>query len=239
MVPRARLNQEISRRKDLERQLQQFQAAQAAATPKAEQPTAEQAKVDRQAVAKALEKVLDGDVENAAEALAEVLTGLGGANTAMQTQSPEQIAQAVKDTLAQQELMKTAERVVAEHAFLDDSNEDAFDADAADDVVAMRDSYINRGYAPAQALELAVQRVAKAYGYDTPAEVTLPAKKAEPKLKKADVAKKMKQAQEAPARIPKTTQPTAKPSIAAAEISDEDFDNLSRDALRRARGDIL
>lgn len=235
MIPRARLNQEIQRRKALEQQIANLESRQPAAQAPVE---AKKAEVDRAQIALALEKVLDGDVENATEALAAVLTAMGGASQAAAQYSPDQIAQGVKQELESRDLAAAAVELIAGNAFLDDTNDDHFDADAASDVVELRDSYIRRGVVPAEALRQAVARISKAYGYEEPAKAAA-AKPAVPKLKPADVAKKVASAAAAPARIPKTAQPGNRERVSIIDIPEDEFDKMSSDAMRRARGDIV
>lgn len=235
LIPRARLNQEIQRRKDVERQL----ADALAKVSQPQQATAAPARkeIDKAAVAAALERVLDGDVENATAALVEVLGGLGA--DAGSTK-PVDIAAAVKQELQRSALERTAAELIESNPFLDETNEDMFDADAAEDVLAMQEAAMRRGVEPIKALTQAVQKVSKLYGYGEEAPTPAPAaaKKPAPKLKPADVVSKMKQAEKAPARLPKTAQPANRERVVVAELNDEDFDTLSRDALRRARGDF-
>lgn len=232
MVPRDRLNQEIAKRKALEAQLQQA-LTQANKTP--EQPLTVQT-LDKDKLKQALEQTLDGKTDDAVEVLAQALTALQPTNAPKQEFTNEELANAVDRALQAKALANRAEEVVAEYAFLDDSNEAEFDADAAEEVIVMRDLYIRRGMSPVDALNKAVAKVAEEFGYAEP-EQPAPAKQMKPKP--ADVAKKVEIAKKTPSRIPKSAEPQGQQRVTVAEMSEDEFDKLSASELARARGDVL
>ena len=120
---------------------------------------------------------------------------------------------------------------------------DHFDADAAEEVLALRDTYIQRGMKPVDALEKAVRLTAKEYGYfqeAAPAPAEQAPKETKPKLKPAQVEKKLEIAKKAPKRVPESTDRSQqRERVSLATLSDEDFDKMSSEAIRRARGDII
>jgi hypothetical protein len=236
MVPRDRLNQEISKRKALEKQLEQLQTQKSV---EKEQPLTVQT-LDKAKLKAALEQTLDGKTDDAVEVLAEVMTALQGSGPKKQELTPEQISAAVETALENKALSTKAAEIVEAYSFLDDTNEAEFDEDAAEEVITMRDLYIRRGMRPVDALEKAVKRVAVEFGYAEaePAAEAPPAKK-ELKPKPADIAKKMELAKKAPTRIPKSTSPKTDGEKAVADLTDDEFDKLSSQALARARGDIV
>lgn len=239
VVPRARLNKEIEKRRALEERVRQLEAA--AQQPVVQQVAQQNVEIDKTKVAEALNKVLDGEIDGAAEALAAVMAQLTPKQQTSVT--PDQIAQAVQAELEAGKLRARAEEVIAENAWLDDTNEDHFDADAAEEVIALRDTYIQRGMKPVEALEKAVRVTAKEYGYfkeAAPAPTEQVTKETKPKLKPAQVDKKLELAKKAPKRVPESTDRTQqRDRVSLATLSDEDFDKMSMEAIRRARGDIV
>jgi hypothetical protein len=236
MVPRDRLNQEINKRKEVERQLETLRTQRPADAP-AEMLTTKT--LDKAQLKIALEAVLDGKTDDATEVLASVLTSLQPANAPKQEFTHDQLATAVEQALDHKALTARASEVVDQFDFLDDSNEETFDADAAEEVIQMRDLYIRRGMKPVDALDKAVQRVAEEFGYVEKAEAPAPAAPAKQKLKPADIAKKIDMAKKVPARIPKTDSQSLDANMSAESLSDDEFDKLSGTALARARGDIM
>jgi len=239
LVPRARLNKEIEKRRAAEERIRQLEAA--VQQPVVQQVAKQNVDIDKAKVAEALNKVLDGEIDGAAEALAAVMAQLSP--TQQTTVTPDQIAQAVQAELEAGKLREYAEVVLSQNAWLDDTNEDHFDADAAEEVIALRDTYIQRGMKLTDALEKAVRVTAKEYGYfkEAPAvDTKQPEATAKPKLKPAQVDKKLELAKKAPKRVPETADRSQQRERASlATLNDDDFDKMSVDALRRARGDIV
>lgn len=239
-IPRARLNKEIQKRKDLQARLDALEAAQAAQGTQPPAQAQKQAEIDRTALEKAINGIIDGDVDNATDALVEVLKVVGQ-QQAPTSIEPEQIAAMVEQKFENDALFRRAGELIKEHTFLDDSNEDTFDSDAAEEVLLLRDRYVHdRGLRPVEALEKAVRMVGRDYGYindAAPAPAPAPAP-AEPKLKPADVTKKLAMAKKTPAPVPKGAG-EQRGRISLATASESDFEKASADALRRARGDFL
>lgn len=235
VVPRARLNKEIEKRRALEERIRQLESA--AQQPVVQQVAQQNVEIDRAKVAEALNKVLDGEIDGAAEALSAVMSQLSPKQQT--TVTPDQIAKAVQAELEATKLRTRADEIIADNAWLDDMNEDHFDADAAEEVIALRDTYIQRGLKPVDALEKAVRVASREYGYEK-AEVVPEVKPAATKLKPANIEKKMEVAKKAPKRIPETSdRQQQRERVNLNMISDTDFDNMSIDAIRRARGDIV
>lgn len=234
MVPRDRLNQEIAKRRELEAKLAALEAA-----PKQADKPMTVTTLDKGELKKALDIALDGNSDDAADVLAQVLTSLQPQGAKPQEFTPDQLAAAVDKALANKELANKAEEVLSKYSFLDEDDAENFDADASEMVIDMRDVYIRRGMTPAAALEKAVAYTAKEYGYETAEEVTQPAKQTTLKPKPADIPKKAELANKAPARIPRSSEPKTDAQKFVADMSDDEFDKLSGSALANARGDIL
>lgn len=232
MVPRDRLNKEIAKRRELEAQLAAERAAKVAQQQQVEAP-----KLDKNQLKTALENVLDGKTDDAAEALAALLGPVAAAKAEKMDET--QLASLVNQALAQRELDAVVTEVVTKNPWMNDADEETFDADAAEEVLVWRDSYIRRGISAPEAIRKAVDRVATEYGYKEAEKTPPPAKAPAAKLKPADIAKKTELAKKAPAAIPKTTAPRTDATMSVADMSDDDFEKLSGAALARARGDIL
>ena len=234
-IPRSRLNKEIKKRRELEDRIRQLQEQGAQAPAAASQPAKEPVKIDREQLKRHVEAILDGEPDNAADALAQVLESLSGANAQV---SPDEISRLVDRKFEQDQLSRRVSEVVSEFTFLDDSNDDTFDSDAAQDVLDLKTMYEGRGMRPIEALDSAVAKVAAQYGYGQQKEVTAPEEKKPAKLKPANIEKKIEMAKKTPGRVPQPTTPQGRDKVSIATLSDEDFDKLSVEARRRARGDF-
>lgn len=234
MVPRDRLNQEIAKRKALEAQLQQA-LAQPNKAP--DQPMTVQT-LDKAKLKAALEQTLDGKTDDAVEVLAEVMLALQPQGAPKQEFTTDELTTAVDRALEAKSLANRAAELVTENAFLDESNEAEFDADAAEEVLVLRDLYVRRGMGQVDALNKAVSKVAEDYGYAEAAPAADPAPK-QMKPKPADITKKAELAKKTPGRIPKSAEPQGKQRVTVEELSDDEFDKLSAADIARARGDIL
>ena len=233
-IPRSRLNKEIRKRRDLEDRLRVIEER--AEKPAVEnKPAQEPNKVDREQLKRHVEAILDGESDNAADALAQVLESLSGGNTQV---SPDEISRLVDQKYEQDQLTRRVTEVVGEFAFLDDTNDEAFDADAAQDVLDLKTMYEGRGMRPVEALDTAVNKISAQYGYGEQKEAPAPEEKKQAKLKPANIAKKIEIAKKTPGRVPQPTTPQGRDKVSMASLSDEDFDTLSVEARRRARGDF-
>ena len=120
-----------------------------------------------------------------------------------------------------------------------DVNSEEFDQDLADEVLVLQKSFVERGLQPDTALRKAAAYVAKANDI-TPVGATpeQPAglRRQAPSAPQGAVERKMEAARRQPPSAPSRAR--EEPTIDIANMTDEDFENLSEEALRKLRGDF-
>lgn len=249
-VPKARLNKEAEKRREAERQAEQYRqeleklraVQEAAAAPQAE--TAEEMETR---LAKALELTIEAEPEKAAQEFAkilrdevqkardEVLSSVGAKQDAAppppEPQLPESVTQAV-------------EQIVSDYPELDPKHPE-HDVQFFDEVMVSRDYWLNRGYPVEEALRRAATNVASELGISPvqrQREIDQERKQVEVEKQRINrtrenIDKKLKQAEAQPDRIPGTNRAVEK-ELNIMELPEAEFEKLSEEELRRARGDF-
>ena len=238
-VPHARFNEvnaalkrEREARLQLEEELARARGAASKpdAKPENEQPAAYDFDNAEDRYAEAL---MDGDKELARAIRAEIRAEerkafeAEGAKAARMT-AAEELRQ--RDQLAEQDaLAKVAAESIAKYPFLDPQSA-AANEDAIEDVVARRNYYIQQGMAPSKALALAVDKAAPRYA--KPA-----AKSGAPSATEDQIRRNLERS----SRIPQTPAGVGErgKDIDYAKLSEDEFDALSAEDKRRARGDYV
>ena len=240
MVPHARFNEvnetlkhERAERLRLEEELARARGQQPAAQAAAPEPKSEEYDFDA-AEDRYMDALLDGDKETAAKIRNEI-------RAAEQRKFAEQSALTAKQA-ADEELRRrdaaeeqaVAGRVLAaalaKYPFLDHES-DAADADAIEDVIARRDLYMRQGMPFAKALAAAVEKVGPRYApQEAPAKST-----------RAATTEQIKRNLERERRIPAAMPGVGErgKDIDYAALSEDEFDALSEQDKRKARGDFV
>ena len=239
-VPLSRLNKEISKRQALEERLQQLESNLQQQPAEIER---QDVQIDPAAFAKMSEALLDGKSDDAMGVFAEMMKSV--ANTAAHNAVAESqqyankvsqvnIAQSTQAELLQQ----TAHEMVETYSILNDQSPD-FNGDALQTVIDMRDDFIASGrFHPHVALERAAKLVMMDHGVFPNQAPVAPV--AAPLVKKVDVAAKVAKAAQQPARIGgDPSSGGGQPKLDIGTMTDDDFDKLSADQLRRLRGDFI
>ena len=240
MVPHARFNEvnetlkhERAERLRLEEELARARGQQPA--PQADAPEAKPEDYDFDAAEdRYMDALLDGDKAAAAKIRNEI-------RAAEQRRFEEQSALTAKQA-ADEELRRrdaaeeqaVAGRVLAaalaKYPFLDHES-DAADADAIEDVIARRDLYMRQGMPFAKALAAAVEKVGPRYApQEAPAKST-----------RAATTEQIKRNLERERRIPAAMPGVGErgKDIDYAALSEDEFDALSEQDKRKARGDFV
>lgn len=236
-VPHARFNEvnEALKQERAERLRLEEELARARGTQQAQQPAQPGAPKPDEFDFKAARKQLREAIYEGDDAKAEQLEEEIDRQTELkQARIAEQRAQDLlqKERAAQQqaEAVTAVESAVAKayesYPFLDIGSDQA-NQDAIDEVVALRNLYISRGKAPAVAIADAVAKVAPRYSGE-PAP-------------KADSAKSIQQNLERERRIPPMPQGVGERArkVDYEKLSEDEWDRLSDDEKRRARGDFV
>lgn len=240
MIPKARFDEVNNDRKfyaEENARLKAELAAKSGAAPAAaEQATQEESEaVDIMALERQrIDAMMEGDTEKAAEIGAQIvgIVRQQARNEALQ----EMDERSTRSTTAN--LVNTAAaEVIAQYPMLDDASENA-NPEAIDELVALRNGYIAKGIAPAEAIKKAAEKVAKLYDLDAPQPT------AEPKEPVVDP--RTKQAIERGAHVAATQPNTAAVGVGTRQdtgrinieaMSEEQFDALPETEKRRLRGD--
>lgn len=236
-VPHARFNevnealkQERAERLRLEEELARARGAQ---QPSEQKPKEEEKPVefDFKAARKQLrEAIYEGDDTKAEQIEEEIDRQTELKQTRIAEQRAQDLLQKERAAQQQADAMTAVESAVAKayesYPFLDIGSDQA-NQDAIDEVVALRDLYISRGKAPAVAIVDAVAKVAPRYA-------------GEP-VPKADSAKSIQQNLERERRIPPMPQGVGERArkVDYEKLSEDEWDRLSDDEKRRARGDFV
>jgi len=227
-IPRARLNQEIEKRRALEARIAELESEkQKPAQQSQEQPAQE---YDFKEAKKRLRQAqYEGD-EELADRIEEELQAATEAKVARIAEERAQQLYEKRIADAEAAKAKTAvESVVsdayAKYPFLDIEGDEA-NQDAIDEVVALRDLYIGRGSSPAEAITKAVEKVGPRYAPQQPAE-----QKPKPKVN-------IEEGMRRESRIPPRGGVGERAKEGTVEIkSIEDLEGMSAADIRRARGD--
>jgi hypothetical protein len=133
--------------------------------------------------------------------------------------------------------LRTAAAEVTEQYPEFDQNSAEVDMGLTEEVLALRDSLIDRGEKPAAALRRAAKLVALENGITArgKADLAKPPVQSKPK----DVAKQIAKATQTPGRLKGEGAKNKEVKLDIMKLSDDQFGKLSRDALAKARGDFF
>lgn len=237
MVPRQRLNKEIQKRQQLEARLRELELGQSTQkTGPQSQPVTpkEIVKPNKEAITSMFSAVLDGDEGKAQETLEQILTDFGS-QVINQTREVAEGTYTHKQEL--EELRVAASEVMQQYPEFDQTS-DEVDMGLTEEVLAMRDTLIERGEKPSAALRRAAKFVALENGLTSRTTAKsladLPVK-AKPK----DVSKQIQKATTTPRKLKGDGAKNKETKIDIMKLSDEQFGKLSREALAKARGDLF
>ncbi len=190
------------------------------------------------------ELILEGDIEGAAKVQSEQMAlvrqnALDEANESASQTSKAQMA----ESQAMADLNRVADHIVDTFPVLDSASE-SFDKELADDIVELRDFYVQRkGYSFGDALQTATDKLLPtAYpelfeeAEVEPVKDTQAAGKKE-RAKKA-VAKKIKAAQQ-PTKLEGLPNRSKASEVRLEDLSEADFDNLTEAQMSKLRGDTF
>ena len=236
MIPRARLNKEIEKRRQLEQQLREVTAAAKVKPIEVAKP-----EIDKDKFAEMFTAGLEGRTDDALGIFAELMQASAqGIARSVETAAPVMVADTLEQREINAELATVANELTAEYAELDDSG-DAFDQDALDEVCAIRDSLIDaRGLRPADALRRAAKLVMTERGY-APRSAAKTAAPAPAKPKAIDVPRKAELAAAQPPApmVPGTNRASVKAALDVHSMTDAEYDALDAQSRARLRGDIV
>lgn len=182
-----------------------------------------------------MDAMLEGDRSLAKQIRSEIRTeekkDYGQQATQTATQAAEAQFTQREAATAQQQLQTVLTDAVTKYPFLNDADPTA-NADAIDEVVAMRDLYIKKGASAAAALAKAVEKVGPRY-----AEEPAPKTKGKTEASEEQIRRNLEREKKIPAALPGVGERGK--DIDYAKLSEDEFDSLPEADKRKARGDFV
>lgn len=248
-IPKARLDREIQKRRELEQQLAELQSVKRVEQAIEDKPIDLSGSVDMEAITKALDMNLDGKNSEAAAIIAEQLqNAVKFGSEATRDQMKELVAASTEAAVnqavgqvRQQSVATEMETVIAEieqdyPIFNPDA--EGFDQALVDRAQTMRRVLEADGAAPAEALREAVNLTISRHRPDlvkTPAPAPTPAEKTEAKARQRNAAA----AEAQPPRQAGQANGKEGTTLDINNLSEEEFDALPDSVLAELRGDQL
>lgn len=241
-VPLSRLNKEIEKRRALETELRNLRkTSEQGAQPEPQQTPAKQEKqaqaFTREEFEGMQEAMLDGETDKAFELFGKMMASQS--NT-VREETEKEVAERVRSEIEQDralgELRSTAAELSQSYPELD-STSDSADEGLIEEVVELRDMYADRGMPLAEALKKSVHLVALDNGLKNRTEKPK-ADISKPNKKPLNAKKKLKAAEKERGKLSGSGHKN-RPKINIAELGDDEFGQLSKEALAAARGDYV
>lgn len=241
-VPLERLNKEIEKRRNLESVVQSLRTEIDALKGAGSQESQGEQQADpvgftREEFEGMQEAMLDGETDKAFELFGKMMASQ---TQAIQAKAEQEVSERVRNELnqdrAMSELQQTAQALAEKYPELDSAGDEA-DEGLIEEVVEMRDLYVDRGLSPAEALKKSVRLVAL--------ENDLVDRTAKPKAdmakptKKTNTKAKLAAAKKERGKLSGTGGGNSRPDIDISRMSDDEFAGLSAEAKARARGDYV
>jgi len=235
MVPKARLDEVLAKQKALQKQLDDINAATEKSSEAPEEYDFDAKEVEYQNM------VLDGETEKAVGLRREIRKA---ERATLEFEMRAEMNQTVNHDRQMTALQQAANAMEdAYPVFSRDS--DSFDEDATNEVVELRDMFMQGGYEAVDALSKAVKYVVKDRDLDqtqesAPSLAGKAQKSDELAKKRAQVSKKLKVADAQPPELPgESSSNHGEKALDLSTMTEEEFDALPEATLKRLRGDIL
>lgn len=252
MIPKARLDQETAKRRAVENQLAELQAIQARArsgkdTPEETREALSNMDLELGDLPKQMfDKVLDGNIDEANTLFASMITKAAqkaaqlGAETA-RNELPNVVNQQ-KQQSAEDAVITTLEE---SYAFYNPAS-DAFDQEAIAETVAMQQAFVGKGYTRADAMQKAadyyIRMRKETHPEDFPEpETKPPAPKPKATRKPEEVKRNVAAKKGQPPAVAgsRGNNTEVNDALDIRKLSQEEFDALPADTLKRLRGDYV
>ena len=235
MVPKARLDEVLAKQKALQKQLDEVNAANAKAEEAPEEYDFDQKEVEYQNM------VLDGETDKAVALRREIRKA---ERATLEFEMRQEMSQTVNQD-RQMTALQQAANAMEEAYPVFDRNSEAFNEDVTNEVVELRDMFMQGGYDVVDALSKAVKYVVKDHDLDQ-AQESAPSlagkaqKSDELANKRAQVSRKLKAADAQPPELPgESSSMHGDKGLDLSTMTEEEFAALPEATLKRLRGDIL
>lgn len=240
-VPQARFNQinEALKHERTERLRLEEELARARGSLPVQQPADKELPADGYdfdaAEARYMDALMDGETAAAAAIRKEIRAEERKEYAQQSVSSVQQATEAERQRSAAEAEQSTAQQVlssaIAKYPFLDHEGADA-DADAIEEVIARRDLYLKQGMTFSKALSAAVEKVAPRYSQQEE-----PVKARSKTASAEQINRNLEREKRIPAAMPGVGERGK--DIDYANLSEDEFDALSEQDKRKARGDFV
>lgn len=245
-VPLNRLNKEIEKRRnaegeiaDLRKRLEAMEAGggEGQQKPAEQKPASAFTREDFEGMQEAM---LDGETDKAFDLFGRMMASQ---SELVRESTEKEVSGRVRSELEQdrahQELQSAAATLAESYPELDSANEDA-DQGLIEEVVEMRDIYVDRGLKPADALKRSVKLVALENELEDrtakpKADMGTPSGKRKPVNSKA----KLEAAKREKGKLAGSGLRNSRQRVDISTLPEEEFSKLSKEALAQARGDYV
>ena len=231
MVPKSRLDEVLAKQKALQKQLDEQAAQQAQAQAEAPEYEFDAKEAEYQQL------VLDGEIEKATSLRTEI-------RNAEREQTMFEVQQKMGQTVQQSQeaiqLQATAKAIEEQYPILDENSQD-YNNDLANEVVELRDAFIMQGYQAADALTKATKYVVSGNTPEPVQEAAPPKSNGAviQKKKTAAVKKKIEASQSQPPDLKgQGNAERGEGTFDVNALSEDEFNALPEETLRRMRGDF-
>tara|TARA_B110000977_G_scaffold64874_1_gene88304 strand:+ start:2151 stop:3152 length:1002 start_codon:yes stop_codon:yes gene_type:complete len=235
MVPKARLDEVLAKQKALQKQLDEVNAANAKSEEAPEAYDFDAKEVEYQNM------VLDGESDKAVALRREIRKA---ERAELEFEMRQEMSQTVNQD-RQMNALQQAANAMEEAYPVFNRNSESYNEEYTNEVVELRDMFIQRGYEAVDALSKAVKYVVKDYDLDQPQEsapsLAGSAQKSDELAKKrALVSKKLQAAEAQPPELPgESSALHGEKALDVSAMTEEEFNALPEATLKRLRGDII
>lgn len=229
-VPKDRLDAEIAKRRELEARIRELEGGR---VPEAEVPGVDFS--DLPDPKTMFDEVLNGDLDAAAAIYQRSLEALSKATAkAVRDELTSQINAIPGRSKVESALQAEADAIANEYDVFNEKSE-AFDETLTNEVVDLRNYYIDKGHDPVDALRKATNVVVKSEGLQSRATGKSTGRATTP-----DIKSKVQAAKAQPPRTGGDRNASEESTpFNIAKMSDDDMDKLSETQMARLRGDYL
>ena len=235
MVPKARLDEVLAKQKALQKQLDDINAASEKSAEAPEEYDFDAKEVEYQNM------VLDGETDKAVGLRREIRKA---ERATLEFEMRQEMSQTVSQD-RQMTALQQAATAMEETYPVFDRNSDDFNEDVTNEVVELRDMFMQGGYDVVDALSKAVKYVVKDHDLDQ-AQESAPSlagkaqKSDELANRRAQVSRKLKAADAQPPELPgESSSMHGEKGLDLSTMTEEEFAALPEATLKRLRGDIL
>ena len=235
MVPKARLDEVLAKQKALQKQLDEVNAANAKSEEAPESYDFDAKEVEYQNM------VLDGET-NKAVALRREIRKAERAD--LEFEMRQEMSQTVNQDRQMTALQQAANAMEEAYPVFNRDSE-SYNEEYTNEVVELRDMFMQRGYEAVDALSKAVKYVVKDYDLgeveaEAPSLAGSPKKSDELAKKRAQISKKLKAADAQPPELPgESSSLHGEKALDVSAMTEEEFNALPEATLKRLRGDII